>query len=342
MGDYDVWIAAKSGRTPDFQNDTNICGFWRSVGAKTKNDEPIAIWVRDGKQVLARGDRDIIIEGEKAWGNFIAWSWPHCIPVDKPVYDAATASGFWADGKPTKLLTTEEKAGIITPGDNSAPLEETLADMIASLADAINKVPEPTTQDQANELAGKLDRMKVLLDKAEKVRVAEKEPHLQGGREVDAKWKAIGEPGGDAYRAGTERKKAYLLKEQQRLNQIATEENRKRIEAAKAEAERIAEENRQRVVVAEQKGEPAPEPIHSAPVAPVVVEPERARAGAAFGRSTGLRKVQVAVVADASKLTQHFIDNKDAGFAEYLQTRAAQALRGKVTLPGVESKDEWK
>lgn len=319
--------------------DTPTDGFYRAKAAKTKPDYGVAIWRAPEGEVIQIGNRQIT--GDSSDGHdFRDGAWQHCEAVTKEVYDAAMETGFWPDGKNARKMSDEERMGIdISAGDNAAPIEESLADQIATLAEKIDGTVEPTTQDQANTLSGLLDKMRALLKLAEAQRVTEKEPFLQGSRDVDAKWKAIGEPGGNAYRAGEERRKAFLKKEQARLDAIAAEERRKQQAIIDAENERIRQENEKRAAEAAEAGEPEPAPVMPEISAPAV-EAQRATAGSTFGRSSGLRKVTVVDTVDVAVLTKHFIDSADEDFATYLNTRAAKAVRAKVKLPGVTTKEE--
>ena len=337
-------------------------GYWRKVGARTEFDEPIVIWTEedaernpDGWSTVLQWGFDeknnhwstphIIDETSKRWVSFIGVGWLKCIAVSKADWSVAVETGRWPDGKPARRMSTEEKLGIdVEAGDNAAPVEESLGDQIATLADKLAKAQEPTSADEASKLAGDLDRMRILLKKADEARVAEKEPFLEGGRKVDAKFKAIVEPGSSAYTTGTARQKAWLRKEQARLDAEAAAERNRLQEIANQENERIRQENAARMAEAQQHGtldQPDAEPeLLPEVAAPPVVEAPRAKAGSAFGRASGLRRVQLAVVDDPMKLATYFLDSKDADFAAYLQTRAAAALRGKIVLPGCLSKEE--
>lgn len=312
-------------------------GFWRLIAARIKPDYPTALWPDgEGRVIVRIGKREFFLDSPDG-NDFIASSWPWCAAVPKAAYDAAVESGRWADGKPSRKMDDEEKLGIdLSPGPNAAPIEEAIADQIATIADKLTKTKEPTSRAEASALAGDLDRMRLLLKRADEQRTKEKEPFLVGGRTVDEKWKTIAEPGGDAYRAGTERQKAYLRKEQARLDVEAREKERQARAVAAAEAARLAEEeNARRAGEAKEAGEPAPEPVKAEDIAVAVapVQAERAKAGTSYGRATGLRKVKVAIIEDRDKLIAHIKDDFD--FTTYLQGRADAALRAKVVLPGV-------
>lgn len=315
------------------------CGFWRQRSAKTKPDYPIAIWFED-EPVVKVGNK--VTRGQDALLEFLSGStWLNAVAVPHIDYLSAMENGKWPiDGKPARKMDEAERHDIdISEGDNAAPVEETLADQIATLAEKIDATAEPTTQDQANALSGLLDKMRALLKLAEVERVKEKEPHKTAAEQVDAKWREVKTPGEQAGIAGEARRKAFLRKEQARLDAIAAEERRKQQAIIDAENERIRQENAQREADAAEKGEDTPAALVPEITAPAAEAP-RATAGGTFGRSTGLRKVTVVDQVDAAVLAQHFIDGKDADFISYLTDRAKKALRGKITLPGVTTKEE--
>jgi hypothetical protein len=338
---YRYWRMER--KTPNSQpRDTNedIAGFWRHDGAKTKPSWPVAVWYDEdgtGHHKVGNSQKDgddalIEFKGDTTWHKTTA--------VTQAEYDAAMATGFWADGKNARHMDDAEKMGIdIGAGGNNAPADETLAEQIAALAGKLDTTPEPSTQEQANALSGLLDKMRALLKLAEGERVKEKQPHLDAGRDVDAKWQAIGQPGGDAYREGEARRKAFLRKEQARLDREAAEEGRRQQAIVDAENARIRAENEKAAAEAAEAGQDSPAPPMPEIAAPAVEAP-RAVAGSAFGRASGLKKVIVLDALDIEALAFHFIETKDDDFVTYLTERARKAIRAKVKLPGVTTKEE--
>lgn len=337
-----------------------ISGYWRIEGARTKADYPVAIMLsEDGEATIFQIGRKRpmnSVEHATEWHEFLTGSWLKCIAVTKADWASALEQGRWPDGKPSRQLTEEEKAGIAggTEG-NQPPKEEALAEQIKTLAEVLDATPEPQTQEEADRLSEKLGRMRGLLKLAEAERVKEKEPHLQAEREVDARWKAIRDPGLTAGEKAEARRKMFLRKEQDRLDKIAREEEARRLAAAAAAAEeerqRLAEEESARrraeaeaagftAEEVEQVAHVAPEEIELPEVAVAPVEAERALSGGAYGRASGLRKVKVAVIEDATKLTAYLIEQGDVDFFDYLQKRAAAAVRAKVSLPGISTREE--
>lgn len=340
--DWRYWRAelANPGSLP---RDTaeRIAGYWRIQSAKTKPDYPCYVgYSPEGNVFWAVGRERAKSDKPDEWHDFMSWTFPKCVAITKDAYHAALETGFWPDGKPVWKMTDEQKHGIdISSGDNAAPVDEALSDQIKALAEKINATPEPTTQDAANALSGLLDKMRALLKLAKAQFETEKEPFLEGGRAVDAKWRSIRAPGEEAGIGGEARRKAFLKKEQARLDAEAAEERRKQQAIIDAENERIRQENAQRAAEAAEAGKAEPEEIVPEIAAPAVEAP-RATAGAAFGRNSGLKKVTVLDTLDAEALAFHFLETKDVDFINYLTDRARKAIRAKVTLPGVKTKDE--
>lgn len=307
--DWQYWRAELKapGSQPRNEVEQRVAGYWRADGAKSKPSWPVAVWYdEDGTPHHKVGNSQK--DGEDLFLQFMSEAtWLRCVAVPHIDYLVAMETGLWpSDGKHARHMDEAERHGIdITPGDNAAPVEEALDDQIASLASKIDKTPEPASQEQANALSGLLDKMRTLLRLAEAERVKEKEPHKTAAENVDAKWRIIKTPGERAGIAGEARRKAFLKKEQARLN------------------ERIRAENEKRAAEALPPAEAA-----------------RAAAGAAFGRVTGLKKVRVVDVVDFHVLGNHLIDGGDEDMQAYLMDRAKKATRAKVTLPGVTTKEE--
>lgn len=345
-----------------------MSGFWRIESAKTKPDYGVAIWTEQGRSetIFQIGHRiRNTAEHDTEWQEFATGTFLKCIAVSKADWSAALETGFWPDGKPARQMSVEEKAGLpAAPPEgepsNAPPVEESLADQIKNLAEVLEATAEPMAQVEADALAGKLDRMRLLLKLAEGEREKEKAPFLQGGREVDARWQAIGGPGGEAYRAGETRKKAFLKKEEARVAAAAAAERKRQQQLIDAENEKIRIDNerirkeheaRQAEALAAARAVKPGEIIESSEVeveeiqlvpelAPAVVETPKVSAGSAFGRSTGLTTKKVGNVTDTRKLVEFFLTTEDADFGVYLADRAQKAARAKIALPGVTITEE--
>jgi hypothetical protein len=363
-----------------------LSGFWRIQAAKTKPDYPVAIWTEEGQSAtIFQIGRKIMNTVEHAieWDEFAAGSWLDCVAVTKADWSQALETKFWGDGKPSTRMTDEERLGIdIKPGDNNAPIEEALADQIAAAVEKAKATPEPTTQAEADAATGVVAKLRKLWKLADEARVVEKRPHDEAAAAVQTKWLAIMDPAKDEGAALDARRKAFLKKEQQRLDDIAAEENRKRQEEARraqqAERERLqkeaderaAIEREQRRIAAEKAAEEAriaqeaaaadaskkaeadrlaaeaeaaekaaaeevvAEVVEVAEVAVETVTAERATAGTAYGRNSGLKKVKRGKIVDMAAFLAANVDN--AEIKELAQKIANRLAKAGVTLPGME------
>jgi hypothetical protein len=338
---YDLYRRSKAGEDisnewGSHRNIEDVCwGFWRIIGAKTKHDDPVAIYgdnAHPGIIVVVGSQRPwVTIDNEKGWHSFLTWRGPKAKAVTKAEWSQAVSTGFWPeDGKPAKEMTVDERLGISTEaGGNDAPIEEALADQIAALAEKLAAAKEPTTQDEANALSGDLDRMRALLKKATEVREEEYRPHKEAADGVSRKWAEIMAPGQSAGTVAEDRRKAFLKKEDARLAAEAAAENERRRKEAEAERIRLQRE-------AEKKGL---DPATVEPPKVDLVEPERATAGSQFGRKSGLREYTVGKIVDLPMLANALLftgNGPDADLLEYLQKRADAAAKAGNPLPGTE------
>lgn len=114
-------------------------------------------------------------------------------------------------------------------GHNSAAeIQERIDNVLGQAA----RLPAVIQDDETNAKAGDFVKiLTTLINDAEAVRKAEKEPHLQAGKAVDAKWAEAVTPLEEIKKSLRSKQTAYML----------AEEARKRAEA-KAEADRLAAE----------------------------------------------------------------------------------------------------
>lgn len=240
-GDWTWWNDALKGitRLEGIAEGDARCGYYRQrYHAKPSGaliDRPVAIWKENGQFVAKRGTAETAIDirdQHKIGDLFMS-------VCGRPVSYDAYLSAFEGRGWPGDL--PEEATPQRGPGDNSKmadpyelAIEEarTLRQSYDKLVAAIGE-NEPT-KDQADQLGEYAAKWQALWTKFEDTRKEEKEPFLEGGRKVDAKWRDI--------LAGCTTLKAAAKKLAERF---LIAENRRREEAA-AEARRLAEEERRR------------------------------------------------------------------------------------------------
>lgn len=203
--------------------------------------EPVAIWFENDQWHAMRGER--MVDPADAW-NFCRTH-----PVSYEAYQKAIEGAGWDDEPPAPSI------GHNLPAD---PFDALKLEYEAEKeqAEAFMRTPI-TTQDQADKAGIWAKRLTAIKSKAEGLHKVEKQPHLDAGREVDNKWRALKEEPDtlakrlkahvtpfmqEQQRIERERQEA-ARREQERLHREAEEAARKAAEAEKApEAERQAAE----------------------------------------------------------------------------------------------------
>lgn len=191
------------------------------------------------------------------------------------------------------------------------------------------------TQGQADAVGKIVSEVKRIKKDADEARKAEKEPHLEAGRAVDAKWKPLAERADTIIKAAQQPLTAYLSKlaEEQRAA-----ENKAREEAAKKaqeaiEATRAAQGSVEAIEHAKELEREADKAAR-----------EAAKAGkvkahvAGMDRAIGLRTYQVAEVTDRRALLEYVMKNDADALTAWLEEYARKAL--PLQLPGVTIRTE--
>lgn len=347
---YALWFAELKSPTPedrraDRSTDPKLLsGFWKILGARTKIDWPLSIWSDQGQDatIFQIGRRVMnTVDHQTEWQEFASQSWLNTVAVTQAEWDKALSTGWWSDGKVARAMSAEERSGMELPsGGNAPPLDESLADQIEAAASTA-KALEVTDQTSADKATGILDKLRLLIRKAEAERVTEKAPILEEGKRIDDRWATIKAPGLESGEALEKRRKAWLKKEQDRLDAIAAAETKRRQDEARAEAQRIAdEENARRALEAEELGQVPAETVKAEEIeVPIVpVEAPRAKAGTAFGRASGLKKGRVGVITDKAKFIAAISGFPD--FTEFLDAKVAKLAKANVLLDGMTIREE--
>lgn len=368
---YTLWHKELRHPTPEehrLQRTTTpseMSGYWRIVGARTKPDYPVAIWTADGETdtiiqigrmtpVRTNGRHD-----DKHWQEFANGSWLHCIAVTEDEYHRAMddkGPGKWDDGKPARQLTADQKLGLDIPttpaeqGGNMPPEaaaeieHEQIVEKIEALVEKANAIGKIDSIEKANEAAAIIEPLRGLGTRGEARRKSEKQPHLEAAAAVDAKWSAV-RLASEAVKVLLDAVDGFRRAEKRRLEQEEAERQRK-------ERARIAEENRQRLeaeaaerrrIAEAEAREPEPQPsaddmaaeaerIAAETVVPVKVEAPRV--GTAFGRGVSKPKIKSGTITDIDLFFGAIKTQADV--VEFLQKKANALARANVTLPGME------
>lgn len=317
-----------------------ICGYYRIRGAATKPDYPVGIYVPDGEDqiVLKVGRRqEVALASEEGWDFRLSSSWLKCAAVEYEEYMKALEDGVWSDGKPARKPDAapepEEKpaAGIGHNSGDDDPFSNTKQLLLGDveIADGLMKKPVET-KDQADQVAAFITKIRGHGSTAEVHRKAEKQPFLDGGRAVDAKWKELTDLSDDAMQRLKKHLHPYLQA------QARAEEERQR--KAREEAERLRREAEEREARRDVANEPTEEERKAEEQAIREAEREARPQSVNVGRTgakTTLRKEKYGVVDDYEKAALALVRMKHSVMIETIDQLANRAAKADMAFDGM-------
>ncbi|MGO4337806.1 hypothetical protein AB4037_23095 [Labrys sp. KB_33_2] len=190
MNVWQFWQDALAGKSPEAKEGDIHQGFYR-----TRRLDPVAIWQTDGTWYARIGTKDIRSEPDIA--DLFAQV---CrMPVKHPDYKAKMEGAPWPDETALPPKDETPVATVVEPsvagiGHNSgSTLDQIVADMaewdaMARKLMAAGAITDQATADKMSDIATKFGEFEKAATAEHK---AEKEPHLNAGRAVDAKWKPV-------------------------------------------------------------------------------------------------------------------------------------------------------
>lgn len=196
------------------------------------------------------------------------------------------------------------------------------------------------TQGQADEVGKLLDMIRTAKKDADKERAAEKKPHDDAGKAVQAKWMPLlsrcdiaTDTAKKALVPWLEKLEAEQRAEATRLAKEAEERRQAALEAERAAKQATDLESAERVELARKEAEIAEKAANKA---------DKAKAHATGGsRAIGLRSFWVAEITDRRELLAHYMRARPADLEAWLQDQADKDVRAGVrNLPGVAIKED--
>lgn len=292
-------------------------GYYRVRYGKGKPFEPVAIWKDDptGAWLAYRGGREVNAES----------IWTSCCrhPVSYEAYQMAIDGKGWPDDDATVAAQVQPPEPTI--GDNSNAVDEavSLKDQIdAALAGmaAYDKVSDDETAAKALSLRNRLNE---LSGQADKIRVKEKEPHLEAGKAVDAKWQPLvksAKAGADKVRDAIGSWETEKLRRQR--------EEQRRLEDIRRAAEDAARQAQGEAAVLD-----APAPVAAVETAPTPIK-------ATYGKSASVSvKIVVKDVTDWKALAIYMCDHPN--MQDLLRQLAQRAIdAGRTNIPGITTEEK--
>lgn len=301
--------AVATGRGVETERGNPRSGYYRV------KDEAIAFWrASPGEVVCWRSGSFNPPTHFDAIDELFGWCAPH--PVSYEKFCIFQETGRWPD----QIAPVEVDASL-------PPHERADAELTAqreAMAAWVREIGKVETQEHANKAGNFADAFAKLETSATTAHKAEKAPHLEAGRLVDAAWKPVITRADELKRYAKKLPETFLIAEKAR---IKVDEDARREEAAKIERE-AAERRRQ----AEAAG--APPPVEEARPMPAP-PPVKAKAGKVHLRTVTKHHIvdMRAVLEFLAKFNDHPAELKDV--AQLLVNRMRHA---GVEVPGVETK----
>jgi hypothetical protein len=316
IGPWAWWQAALKnpasiGKTLPVHDGDAQQGYYRAKN-RDKGFDPVAIFYPEGSSELVAYRAGREVRPDEVWTFCCRY------PVTFEDYTAAIDGKGWPDED--KVVAAQVKPPEPTVGDNSAEVDEadTLKDQIeAALAGmkAYEKVEDDATAAKALSLRNRLNE---LSGQADKIRVKLKEPHLEAGKAVDAKFQPLVK----SAKAGADKvRDAIGAWETVKLQ--AERKRQRDIEQARIAAEQAAREQHGETAVVD-----APAPVAPVDVAPVAIKPS-------YGKAASVQaKIVLDEVTDWTALAVYM--SSHAEMQDLLRKLAQRAIdAGRTDVPGI-------
>jgi hypothetical protein len=340
---YAYWRAACSPSTPDDRlaalrlptvghggGEDPQCGLWKVRMQKGAPPVLMQIWLNDefGKPAIAwaPGLRVMnICAGKELPLLELCERWLFAEPATKDEAAHFKVHGRWPADPPPITRTHN------LPAD---PFEALKLEVEERLEQAERLLKAPIADQLACDTATNHQReLTALLKRADAMHEAEKRPHLEAGRAVDARFRFR-----DTIATwSTKLRSAYegwMAAEEARQQAERDRQYREQVAAAEAERQRIEAERAQKLaddpVAALTDPEPEPLPMPAPP------EPVKMRAGGGVGRKAGLKDDWDIQITDYKLAALQVIEDPDISImVGKVLMRRVRAAKGKIDIPGV-------
>jgi hypothetical protein len=316
---WQFWRDALAGKNPPITADNPECGFYKCRDGRGGKWLPVMIRHDDSGELRCR------VGNNSNADPLEVWTWCAGNPISQADAKHAFETGSFPGDAP--LI-----------GDNSGDLSlaEQVTEYAAQALSWLRKIGGIKDKSQSDMAANYRAELLRLAKEADKQRDAEKRPHLEAGREIDAKYKPLVDEAKSAADELRSELTRWMNAEEKRLEaerRAKWELEQKAIEAARKEAEALRAKKMAEDPIAALI-DPEPElPTMAAPPEPVKVQ-----AGGQRGRKTGLREVTTYMVTDHTAALAFFAESEDV--KALVQKLAERASKAGVKVPGVEIRTE--
>lgn len=318
MDEFQHWRDALAGKAVEIHEDAPQSGYYRMRDGKGGPWLPVAIWNSAHGTKICR----VANGGHNA---FEVWTYCAGNPVRKEDARQAFETGVWPGDAP--------QAG---HNSGAVSLAEQIKDYAALAIGWLRKsgIKDKASLDTAANYRAELLR---LSKEADAQRTAEKKPHDDAAKAVQAKWKPIVDEADGAANELRQALTVFMREEERRLEA----ERRAKWEAEQkaAEAARKAAEEARALQMRDDPIAALTSPEPELPMAPPEPEPVKVRAGGQRGRKTGLREVTLYTVTDHRACLAFFADHEE--IKTLVGKLAERVAKTGVAVPGLTiSKDK--
>lgn len=316
--DYAYWSNALAGTLGPVSDGDTQCGFYRRRQFKDGPFVPVAIWRGEDGNLVA------LVDGKAADAADI-WTWVCDKPITEAEYRKVIAGEGWSD---------EPRAANVPSNMPTDPFEALKIEFAAEQEVAAELLAKPVIeQTHADQIAVLTKRLSGIKSKATNLHKVEKQPFLDGGRQVDDKFRDLKEEPDTLTKKLKRHLDAYLLeqqrKEQERQRAIREEQDRIRREA---EAKAAEAANAKNAAAAEAASAEAERLQQEADAKAKDAEARNASAGRT-GAKVALRTFTYASITDFDALLMALKDRPE--IRECVETLANRAAKSGVELPGM-------
>ncbi|AVX04292.1 hypothetical protein MXMO3_01767 [Maritalea myrionectae] len=315
--DWTYWQKALAGDKPPVHEGDPQSGFYRRRLKKNGPFVPVAIW-RDGDDWVA------LVDGKPADAMYL-WTWVCDKPITKAEYDRVSNGEPWSDAPIFDPTATNDLRNS-DPENELEALKDQIESAKAGIAE-FEKIESDEAQVKAQALRARLNE---LSNEADKKRTAEKKPHLDAGKAVDAKWQPLVK---DAKANAEKIKKAMSAYETEKLKK--QREEQARLEQQRRETEEAAKRDEEMGRPKAADATPPPEtdttPEQTAP-APIKGN---------YGRAASVSVVKVVTgISDQGALYAFLKDHPE--LKQTMIDLAQRAVKKGFEVPGVSIDEQAK
>lgn len=313
--DWTYWQNALQGKFGPVHDGHPQTGFYRKRKFKDGPWQAVAIFEHGGEMIA-------LVDGQQANADDL-WTFVCRNPVSREQYDAVMAGEPWSDAPAFEPPATDDRRN----ADPENELEA-LKDQIESAKDRKGEFAKIESDEQRDKAQALRARFNELSREADKKREAEKKPHLEAGKAVDAKWQPLVK---DAKAEADALAKAMSAYETEKLRK--QREEQARIDKERREAEEAA---RRAEEMGRPQAAPAPQP-----------EPEPAPATAPtpikgnYGRAATVKVEKVVTGITDQAALYAFLKGHPELINKMLEL-AQRATKAGHEVPGVEIQEEAK